>query len=116
MIGSLVANAPGLEAFGIAATLTLATTVPDTAMVGAFRTMVWRLSGESVNNWVLRTVAATASDTALVRAFYAAVMRLVVESISRVYELARHTFNPSSGRTCACALEDTAQLGTSVYV
>ena len=36
VIGSLVANAPGLEAFGVAATLTLATTVPDTTMVGGF--------------------------------------------------------------------------------
>lgn len=36
----MVANAPGLEAFGIAATLTLATTVPDTAMVGTLRTAV----------------------------------------------------------------------------
>lgn len=40
VIGSLVASAPGQETFGVAATLTLATTVPDTAMVGAFRTAV----------------------------------------------------------------------------
>lgn len=35
IVGSLVANAPGPEAFGMAAVLTLATTIPDTAMVGA---------------------------------------------------------------------------------
>lgn len=40
VIGSLIANAPGLETFGMAATLALATTVPDTAMVGALRTAV----------------------------------------------------------------------------
>ncbi len=34
VVGSLVANAPGLEAFGMAATLALATTIPDTSMVG----------------------------------------------------------------------------------
>ncbi|CAB1116918.1 unnamed protein product [Ectocarpus sp. CCAP 1310/34] len=35
IVGSLVANAPGPEAFGMAAVLALATTIPDTAMVGA---------------------------------------------------------------------------------
>lgn len=35
VVGSLVANAPGPEAFGMAAVLALATTIPDTAMVGA---------------------------------------------------------------------------------
>lgn len=33
VLGSFVANAPGPEAFGMAATLCLATTLPDTAMV-----------------------------------------------------------------------------------
>ena len=37
VVGSLVANAPGLEAFGMAATLALATTIPDTSMVGGLR-------------------------------------------------------------------------------
>lgn len=42
VVGSLVANAPGLGAFGMAATLTLATTVPDTSMVSTFRIFVGR--------------------------------------------------------------------------
>lgn len=41
MVGSLVANAPGPQTFGMAAALTLATTIPDTAMVGGSNT--WRI-------------------------------------------------------------------------
>lgn len=42
MVGSLVANAPGMGAFGMAATLALTTTVPDTSLVGTFRVIVGR--------------------------------------------------------------------------
>lgn len=53
VVGSLVADAPGLGAFGIAATLTLATTVPDTSMVCDFSLIVARY-GTGHKPWLSR--------------------------------------------------------------
>ncbi|CAM9346722.1 unnamed protein product, partial [Pylaiella littoralis] len=51
MVGSLVANAPGMGAFGMAATLALTTTVPDTSLVSRYLLELEALPPQEVAPW-----------------------------------------------------------------